>query len=63
MENIYNYTKFTNISSVKWAVYPLYFTGNFDFSTAVHRKPRKKYRPEEEGGSEGGVNGSSHSRT
>ena len=43
MENIYNYTKFTNVSRVKLAVYPLYFTGNIDVSTAVHRKPRKKY--------------------
>ena len=30
MENIYNYIKFTNVSRVKWAVYPLYFTGNMD---------------------------------
>ena len=45
MKNIYNYTKFTNVSRVKQAVYPLYFTGNIDVSTAVHRKPRKKYRP------------------
>ena len=45
MENIYNYTKFTNVSRVKKAVYPLYFTGNIDVSTAVHKKPRKKYRP------------------
>ena len=26
-------------------IYPLYFTGNIDVSTVVHRKPRKKYRP------------------
>ena len=45
MENIYNYTKFTNVSRVKYAVYPLYLTGNIADSTAVHRKPRKKYRP------------------
>ena len=45
MENIYNYTKFTNVSRAKLAVYPVYFTGNIDVSTAVHRKPRKKYRP------------------
>ena len=47
MENIYNYTKFTNVSRVKYAVYPLYLTGNIADSTAVHRKPRKKYRPGE----------------
>ena len=45
MENIYNYTKFTNVSRVKYAVYPLYFPGNIDVFTTVHRKPRKKYRP------------------
>ena len=45
MENIYNYTKSTNVSNLKYAFYPLYFTGNIDVSTAVHRKPRKKYRP------------------
>ena len=45
MENIYNYTKFTNVSRIKLAVYPLYLTRNIDVSTAVHRKPRKKYRP------------------
>ena len=45
MENIYNNTKFENVLRVKWAVYPKYFTGNMDVSTAVHRKPRKKYRP------------------
>ena len=45
MENIYNYTKFTNVSRVKYAVYTLYLTGNIADSTAVHRKPRKKYRP------------------
>ena len=44
MINIYNFTKFTNVSRVKQAVYSLYFTGNIDVSTAVHRKPRKKYR-------------------
>ena len=49
MENIYNSTKFTNISRVKKAIYPLYFTGNIDVSTATHRKPRKKYRPDELG--------------
>ena len=48
MENIYNYTKFTNVSRVKKAVYPLYFTGYIDVSSAAHRKPRKKYRPEYE---------------
>ena len=45
MENIYNYTKFTNVSRVKYAVNPLYLKGNIADSTAVHRKPRKKYRP------------------
>ena len=45
MENTYNYTKFTNVSRVKYAVYPLYLTGNIADSTAIHRKPRKKYRP------------------
>ena len=45
MEKIYNYTKITNVSRVKLAVYPLYFTGNIDVFTAVHRKPRKKNRP------------------
>ena len=45
MENIYNYTNFTDVSRVKSAVYPLYFIGNIADSTAVHRKPRKKYRP------------------
>ena len=45
IENIYNYTKFTNVSWVKYAVYPLYLTGNIADSTAVHRKPRKKYCP------------------
>ena len=45
MENIYNYTKFTNFSRVKQFVYPLYFTRDIYISTAVHRKPRKKYRP------------------
>ena len=30
---------------VKYAVYPLYLTGNIADSTAVHRKPRKNYRP------------------
>ena len=28
MENICNYTKFTNVSRVKYAVYPLYLSGN-----------------------------------
>ena len=45
MENIYNSTKFTNVSRIKYAIYPLYLTGNIDVSTAVHRKPRKKYHP------------------
>ena len=40
MENIYNSTKFTNVSRVELAVYPLYFTGNMADSTAVHWKPR-----------------------
>ena len=46
MENIYNYAKFIDVSRIKQAVYPLYFTGNIDVSTTVHRKPRKKYRPD-----------------
>ena len=46
IENIYNYIKFTNVSRVKYAVYPLYLTGNIADSTVVHRKPRKKYRPD-----------------
>ena len=45
MENIYKYTKFTNVSRVKYAVYPLYLIGNIVDSTAVHKKPRKKSRP------------------
>ena len=45
IENIYNYTKFTNVSRVKYAVYPQYSTGNIADSTAVHWKPRRKYRP------------------
>ena len=45
MEKIYNYTKFTNVSRVKYAIYPLYFTGNIADFTAVHRKPRKRFRP------------------
>ena len=48
MENIYNYTKFTNVSRVEKAVYPLYLTGNIAYSTAVHRKLRKKYRPDKD---------------
>ena len=46
MENIYNFTKFTNVSRVKYAIYPLYLTGNIADSTEVLRKPRKKYRPD-----------------
>ena len=46
MENIYNYTKFTNASRVKYAVYPLLLTGNIADSTAVHRKPRIKSHPD-----------------
>ena len=30
---------------MKYADYPLYLTGNIADFTAVHRKPRKKYRP------------------
>ena len=45
MKNIYKYTKFTNVSRVKYAVYPLYLIGNIVDSTAVHKKPRKKSRP------------------
>ena len=41
MDSVYNYTKFTNVSRVKYAVYPLYLTENMADSTAVHRKPRK----------------------
>ena len=35
MENIYNYTKFTNVWRIKLTVYSLYITGNIDVSTAV----------------------------
>ena len=45
MEKFYNSTKFINVSWVKEAVYPVYFTGNMADSAAVHRKPRKKSRP------------------
>ena len=45
MGKFYNLTKFGNVSSVKVAIYPVYFTGNMADSAAVHRKPRKKYRP------------------
>ena len=38
MENIYNYTKSIDVSRVKLAVYPLYFTGNIDVSTAHNSK-------------------------
>ena len=41
MENIYNYTKFTNVSRVKYAIYPLYFTGNIDVSTAFTESQEK----------------------
>ena len=42
---MYSYTKFTNVSRVKYVVYPPYLTGNIADSTVVHRKPRKKYCP------------------
>ena len=45
MERFYNSTKLINVSRVKEAVYPVYFTGNMADSAAVHRKPKKKYRP------------------
>ena len=45
MEKIYNSTKLINVSRVKEAVYPVYFTGNMVDYAAVHRKPKKKYRP------------------
>ena len=36
MGKIYNSTKLINVSRVKEAVYPVYFTGNMSDSTAVH---------------------------
>ena len=46
MEKIDNSTKLINVSRVKEAVYPVYFTGNMADSAAVHRKPWIKSRPE-----------------
>ena len=45
MENIYNTTESRIVSRVNQAVCPVYFAGNIADSTAVHRKPGKKYRP------------------
>ena len=47
MEKFYNSTKFINVSRVKEAIYPVYFTGNTADSIAVHRKLRKKFHPVE----------------
>ena len=45
MEKFYNSTKSINVSRVKEAVYPVYFTENMADSATVHRKPRQKSRP------------------
>ena len=45
MDKFCNSTKFINVLRVTEAVYTVYFTGNMAYSAAVHRKPRKKYRP------------------
>ena len=44
MEKFCISTKFRNISKVKEAIYPVYFTGNMADPAAFHRKPIKKNR-------------------
>ena len=44
MEKFCISTKFRNISKVKEAIYPVYFTGNMADPAAAHRKQIKKYR-------------------